>query len=330
MKTVRYRRYPAFPPYRKEMLPVSGGHTLYVEESGNPDGMPILIVHGGPGYALPSGYNRRLDPKKWRIIYFEQRGCGRSKPFASIHNNTTQDLIEDIEIIRKHMQISQWVVTGGSWGSTLSLLYAQAHPERVLSLLVSGIFLGERDEIDWFFSELGLPRLRYEQFVKIQDVLGCDLWGRALETRLFETLNASDQETALKAAQEWCIYEGLASKLFPRAALTRREVEEDQNTLALARLELHYFQENCFLKPGQILKNAKRLSGIPTYILQGQQDMVCPSMVALRLKKVMPHARCYIVDDSDHYGSGKLLQLRRNVFNTIYAQLNKNNRERAS
>lgn len=318
----RYRQYPPIEPYNSGFLDVGQGHKVYFEESGNPAGIPVLTVHGGPGYALGPSYRRRYNPKKWRIIYFDQRGCGRSTPFAEIKDNTTQRLIEDIEKLRKHLAVQKWVVTGFSWGATLSLLYAQAHPANVLSLVVGGVFLGERDEIDWFFSPLGLPRLRYKQFCRVRTAIGDDsLWGRECEAKLYKLLTSKNTEKAMAAVQEWCAYESMACHLFPKDEAIRRESQADANALAIARLELHYFQKDCFLTPNQILTNAHKISHIPTYILQGKQDLVCPSMAALKLAEALPKAKLIEFSDGDHWGSTTFLEYRRQLFESIHKKL---------
>ncbi|WP_262692053.1 prolyl aminopeptidase [Kordiimonas aestuarii] len=291
--------YPPIEPYISERIPVSGGHEVHVEQSGNPHGIPVLFVHGGPGGGTSPIQRRFFNPSKYRIILFDQRGCGRSRPHASLENNTTQDLIEDMEAIREYLRIKSWVLFGGSWGSTLSLLYGQAHPDRVRSIILRGIFLSRREELDWFYKE-GTRSLFPEAWArfsgKIPEAEHDDLI-KAYYRRLTEP---EFERERLTYAKEWSLWEGSTVTLVP---------DEEQRThsvdpvfaLAFARIEAHYFLHQCFLEcDDQILRDASRLKDVPITIVQGRYDAICPPKSAWDLAQAMPWASLKIVPVAGH------------------------------
>ena len=290
-----------FPPietYKEFSLKVSGIHTLHVEECGNPDGKPLVFLHGGPGGGTEPFYRQYFDPKKWRIVLFDQRGCGKSTPFAELRENTTWDLVSDIEKIRTHLGIDRWVVFGGSWGSTLSLAYAETHPDRVKGLILRGIFMLRRKELLWFYQE-GANFLfadAWEHYIRpIPEEERGDLM-RAF----YKRLTSEDPRVRLEAAKAWSIWEGSTSKLFPDTDLIER-FAGDRFAEAFARIECHYFVNEGFFKPDdQLLRDAGRLRHIPGVIVQGRYDVVCPMVSAWELKKAWPEAELHLIPDAGH------------------------------
>ena len=290
--------YPPIEPFRVHRLRVSKLHELYVEESGNPNGKPVVFLHGGPGGGTGPKHRRFFDPRKYRIILFDQRGCGQSAPYAEIRENTTWDLVEDIERIRQHLGVTRWQVFGGSWGSTLALAYAQKHPERVSELVLRGIFLLREWELRWFYQE-GASRIFPESFAAFRDFIPeaerADL-AAAYAKRLF----SEDPAVNLPAAKAWSIWEGSASKLLPDEAFTAN-YGQDATTLAFARIECHYFMHKGWLeREDQLLRDAPRLAGIPGLIVQGRYDCVCPPQNAWDLHQAWPGSELIIVPDAGH------------------------------
>lgn len=277
--------YAEISPYATHFLCVSSLHTLYVEESGNPNGIPVLFVHGGPGGGTEAKHRQYFNPEIYRIILFDQRGCGQSKPFGEIRENTTQDLVADMEKIREFLHIDSWVLFGGSWGSTLSLVYAISHPERVQKMVLRGIFLGTQDEIDWFVYPKGTELFYPESFERMQKYAG----GKEGEDLMQFYAHSLKSKNALEGAKEWGRYE------VSLCALNWREINFDErvteNSIAVTALEIHYFQNNCFLEDNFILKNIEKIAHIPTTIIQGRYDIVCPPMYAYRLHKALPHSK---------------------------------------
>ena len=292
----RTQPYGAIDPFRVEQLPLEHPHVMYVEQSGNPDGVPAVYLHGGPG-AGTSPRNRRLfDPEHYRIILFEQRGVGRSTPVADLTDNTTWHLVADMERLREHLGIERWHVCGGSWGSTLSLAYAQTHPDRCLSLGLRGIFLCTAAEIDWFLHGMGtfFPEAERAFHAAIPEFERGDLL-TAYGTRL------DDPDPAIHspAAQAWARYEGSCVSLIPEPAATDDFASTD-NALALARLECHYFRNSCWLEPDQLLNNMDRIRDIPATIVQGRYDVICPPWTADALARAWPEATYIMVPDAGH------------------------------
>jgi len=290
--------YPEIEPHGSERLRVDELHEIYLEESGNPNGRPVLFVHGGPGGGTEPKQRRYFDPTRYRILLFDQRGCGRSTPHASLERNTTWHLVADMETIRARLGIERWMLFGGSWGSTLSLAYAIRHPERVSGIVLRGIFLLRRREIDWFYQE-GASRIfpdAWEPYVaEIPEAERGDLLA-AYHRRL----TSQDPATRLRAARAWSIWEGSTSRLLPDPALIARSGEE-QFALAFARIECHYFVNRGFLETdGWLLEQAARLRSIPGVIVQGRYDVVCPMESAWALHRAWPQADLRVVPDAGH------------------------------
>ena len=293
--------YPEIEPYRTERLRVDDLHEIYFEESGNPQGRPVVFVHGGPGGGTEPKQRRYFDPERYRIVLFDQRGCGRSTPHASLERNTTWHLVADMEAIRERLGLERWMLFGGSWGSTLSLAYALRHPERVTALVLRGIFFLRRREIDWFYQE-GASRIfpdAWEAYLaEIPPAERGDLLA-AYHRRL----TADDPATRIRAARAWSVWEGSTSRLFPDPELIAR-TGEDTFAIAFARIECHYFVNRGFLESdGWLLAQAGRLRGIPGVIVQGRYDVVCPMESAWALHRAWPEAQLRIVPDAGHSAS---------------------------
>jgi len=269
-----------------------------VEESGNPNGKPVVFLHGGPGGGTSPKHRRFFDPRKYRIILFDQRGCGQSLPYAEVRENTTWDLVADLERIREHLGVTRWQVFGGSWGSTLALAYAQKHPERVTALVLRGIFLLREWELRWFYQE-GTSRLFPEAFEAFREAIPEAEHGdlaAAYAKRLF----SEDPAVNLPAAKAWSIWEGSVSKLLPDETFAA-SYGQDATTLAFARIECHYFVHKGWLESeDQLLRDAGRLAGIPGVIVQGRYDVVCPAQNAWDLHRAWPDSELIIVPDAGH------------------------------
>jgi len=289
--------YPRIQPYQTHRLKVDDLHELYVEESGTVDGIPVIFVHGGPGAGCAESHRRFFDPKKYRIILFDQRGAGRSTPHASLENNTTQYLVSDMEAIRELLGITQWILFGGSWGSTLSLVYAQTHPETVLGMVLRGIFLCRPQEIDWFYKK-GTSRLFPDAW---QDF--CAPIPAAerndMVAAYYKRLTSDDELIRTKAAKAWSIWEGRTSTLKPNHEVVN-SFGNLHTAVSLARIECHYFMNDSFLKPNQILKNASKLKEIPGIIVQGRYDVICPMESAWDLHHALPASELDIIPDAGH------------------------------
>lgn len=292
--------YPEIKPYKRHQFKVSALHELYVDEAGNSDGIPVLFVHGGPGAACDSSSRRFYDPALYRIITFDQRGCGRSTPHGELAENTTQDLIADMEAIRQHLSVDKWVLFGGSWGSTLSLLYAQAHPGHVLALILRGIFLCRQRDFDWLYKD-GANRVfpdYWEDFVKFIPVHERDDLLEAYHSRLL----GEDELARMSAAKHWAAWEGSCSKLRPSSQVLAK-FTKPHNALALALIETHYFINRGFIDEGQILRNMSIIEELPGRIVHGRYDMVCPLDNARTLHQHWPGSELHIVRDSGHSAS---------------------------
>lgn len=292
---------PLFPPIearRTGMLPVSTLHTVYYEESGNPDGIPVVFVHGGPGAGTEPSHRRFFDPARYRIVLFDQRGSGRSTPHAELRENTTWDLVADMERVREVLGIERWVVFGGSWGSTLGLAYAETHPERVLGLVLRGIFLLRDKEIDWFYqggAHFLFPDAWDDYLAAIPGEEHHDL-----VAAYYKRLTSEDAEERLTAARAWSIWEARTSKLLVSEDLVAR-YEDATFALAFARIECHYFVHRGFFgRDDHLLHYATRLQDIPGIIVQGRYDVVCPMTSAWELHKAWPEARLVVVPDAGH------------------------------
>lgn len=280
------------------MLPVSALHSVYFEESGNPDGIPVVFVHGGPGAGTEPTHRRFFDPKRYRIVLFDQRGSGRSTPHAELRENTTWDLVADMERIRVHLGIEKWAVFGGSWGSTLALAYAETHPERVLGLVLRGIFLLRDKEIDWFYqggAHMLFPDAWEDYLAPIPGEERGDL-----VAAYYKRLTSEDPEVRLAAARAWSIWEARTSKLLVSEDLVRK-YDDAPFALAFARIECHYFvHRGFFQRDDQLLAGASKLRDIPGWIVQGRYDVVCPMTSAWELHRAWPEAKLTIVPDAGH------------------------------
>lgn len=285
--------YPQIEPYRTHRIAVDGRHTLYVEECGNPSGLPVVFLHGGPGAGLSPYHRRFFDPARYRIVLFDQRGAGRSTPFADLTDNTTWHLVADIETIRERFGIERWVVFGGSWGSTLALAYAQTHPERVLGLVLRGIFLGRPEEIDWYYQEGGASWMLPEKWRRYASVIPVEERGRMLDA-YWRRLTSDDEAVRLAAAKAWAAWEGGGITL-EESPETEASFAAPEVALSLARIEAHYFRHRVFLEPGQLLRNVDRLRRIPTTIVHGRYDIICPVKSACDLAAEWPEADFHIV-----------------------------------
>jgi proline iminopeptidase len=296
-ETERRTLYPAIEANHSAHLKVDGGHEIYYEESGNPHGKPVVFLHGGPGGGCTEKMRRFFNPDVYRIVLFDQRGCGRSRPHASLENNTTWDLVNDIEVLRAALQIGRWQVFGGSWGSTLALAYAESHPERVTELVLRGIFMLRKKEIQWFYQ-------------KGASELFPDLWQHYLEpipkgerhdllNAYYRRLTSEDSEVQLQAAKAWSIWEASTSFLVPNEKITET-FSGDDLALSLARIECHYFVNDGFMEEDQLISNVGRVRNIPAVIVQGRYDVVCPLISAWELAQAWPEADLRIVPDAGH------------------------------
>jgi proline iminopeptidase len=296
MKAMR-SLYPAIQPYVRHTLEVDPPHRLYVEECGNPKGIPVLFVHGGPGGGCEAYHRQFFNADLYRVILFDQRGCGRSTPHAELQRNTTADLLADIERIREQLGIDRWLVFGGSWGSTLGLLYAEAYPECVHGLVLRGIFLCRKQDISWFYQD-GASRLFPDYW---QDFVAPIEPGKRsdLVKAYYDLLTGPDEVTRLVAAKAWSIWEGRTSTLHCKPAL----IEHFGNShvaLSMARIECHYFIHDAFIEADQVLQQAERLHGIPGVIVHGRYDVVCPVDQAYALHQAWPESRLTIVPGVGH------------------------------
>lgn len=290
--------YPEIKPYDTGRLRVSPLHELYYEQCGNPNGQPAVFLHGGPGGGLVPEHRRFFDPDAYRIVLFDQRGAGQSTPHACLEENTTWDLVKDIERLRKHLGIERWLVFGGSWGSTLALAYSQTDPERVQALVLRGIFLCRPKEIRWFYQEGAgaiFPDL-WEEYVRvIPEAERGDML-----SAYHQRLTSTDERVRLEAARAWSIWEGSTSKLFPDQKMIA-DCAEPQTALALARIECHYFMNNSFFESDNyLIENVSRIRQLPTVIVQGRYDVVCPMMSAWELHRGWPEADFRVIPDAGH------------------------------
>ena len=288
--------HPPVEPYGVGMLDVGGGHRLYWEQSGDPRGVPVVFLHGGPGAGASPVHRQFFDAAHYRIVVFDQRGAGRSTPLGGLDGNTTPNLVADMERLREHLGIARWIVFGGSWGSTLALAYAEHHPDRCLALVLRGIFLARPAEIHWFL--YGLRNVfpeRWHDFAEfIPERERGDLLA-AYHRRLVDP----DPAVHLPAARRWSTYEGACSTLLPNPALVA-DFASDRIALGLARIEAHYFAHRIFLPEDFLLSNVGRIRHIPAVIVQGRYDAVCPPVTADDLHRAWPEAAYHVVPDAGH------------------------------
>ena len=290
--------YPPIEPRVTGRLKVSDVHELYWEESGNPAGKPAVFLHGGPGGGTDPKQRRFFNPERYRIVLFDQRGCGKSTPHACLEANTTWDLVSDAEALREHLGIERWQVFGGSWGSTLALAYAEKHPQRVTELVLRGIFLLRKKEIDWFYQQgasIVFPDMWEPYWEHIPAAERGDM-----VSAYHRRLTSDDPAVRVEAARRWSVWEGSTSKLFPDPAMAAH-YDEDAVALAMARIECHYFMNKGFFESDdQLLRDVGRIRQIPATIVQGRYDVVCPIDSAWALHRAWPEADFVISPDSGH------------------------------
>lgn len=295
--TERRTLYPPIEPYETGMLDVGEGHVIYWERCGTPGAKPAVFLHGGPGSGCSPKQRQQFDPDKYDVLLFDQRGCGRSTPFASLENNTTWDLVQDIERLREMAGIEKWMVFGGSWGSTLGLSYAQTHPTRVTELVLRGIFLFRQSEVDWLY-KYGASELYPEGWADFTGLVQEGERGDVVEA-YHRRLTSEDPATRLAAAKAWSTWEGLTVTLLPDLEMLA-EFTEDQHAIAVARIECHYMRNLGWLDHDQLLENAHKLKGIPGVIVQGRHDCCTPPSAAWELKQAWPEVELQIVPDGGH------------------------------
>ncbi|MBT3586674.1 MAG: prolyl aminopeptidase [Halobacteriovoraceae bacterium] len=290
--------YPEIEPYNSGHLAVNELHSLYYEEVGNPEGTPVVFLHGGPGGGCGANYRRYFNPEKYRIILFDQRGCGRSTPFSELKDNTTWHSVADIEKLRNHFSLERWAVFGGSWGSTLALAYSISHPDSVTGLFLRGIFLVRKKEIDWFYQE-GCSKIYPDAWDKYLAPIPPEERGD-LVSAYHKRLTSEDPQVRAEAAKAWAVWEASTSKLIQDQELMK-SFEEDQFADAFARIECHYFTQSCFFETDNwLIENIEKIRHIPTVIVHGRYDVVCPIESAWELKKAFPEARLHIAQGSGH------------------------------
>jgi len=290
--------YPSIKPYAEHNLQVDDLHTLYVEESGEPTGIPVLFLHGGPGIGCNPDHRRFFDPKRYRIVLFDQRGCGKSTPYLCITNNTTQDLIGDIEKIREYLNVKKWMLFGGSWGATLALLYSQQYPQNVTSMVLRGVFLGRQQDLNWLFKEGGVSKFfpdHWDTFISHVPVERRDDTVKAY----YDLLRGDNEIMHMTLAKSWGLWE---------AECTTLEVNPDNEkkftnphlALSVAEIETHYFVNKMFIEENQIINNMPKIAHIPGIIVHGRYDMVCPLDNSYELHKAWPESRLEIIRHAGH------------------------------
>jgi len=306
--TPRRELYPPIEPNHTGFLKVDSGHELYYEECGNPGGKPVVFLHGGPGGGCTVGMRRFWNPDVYRIVLFDQRGSGKSTPHANLENNTTWDLVNDIEVLRAALQIDRWQVFGGSWGSTLALAYCQKHPERVTEIVLRGIFMLRKKEIDWFYQH-GASEIFPDRWQHYLKPIPKSERGDLLYA-YHKRLTSDDSKVRLAAAKAWSTWEGTTSTLLPNADIAG-VFGEAEMALALARIECHYFVNNGFMDDNQLINDVGRIRNIPAVIVQGRYDVVCPVISAWELSEAWPEADLRIVPDAGHaaFESGNVHEL---------------------
>ena len=289
--------YPKIDAHTTGLLKVSDLHTIAWERSGNSEGIPVIVIHGGPGGGSQPSYRRYFDPQKFDIIQFDQRGCGQSTPYAELEDNNTYASVSDLEKLREHFGIDSWHVFGGSWGSTLSLIYAQNHPTRVLSLTLRGIFMCRKSELHWFYQD-GASHVFPDAFDSYRDHIPVEEQGDLIKA-YYSRLTSEDVEIRRAAAREWTRWEMATSRLFPDPEYLDK-AEDLDFAVAFARIECHYFINAIFVEEAYILNNASIIEKIPTTIVQGRYDMVCPPRSAWQLHKALPNSNLVMVADAGH------------------------------
>lgn len=289
--------YPPIDPYDSGMLDVGDGHQIYYERCGTPGAKPVVFLHGGPGGGCSPQHRQLFDPTRYDIMLFDQRGCGRSTPHASLEANTTWHLVADIEKLRMMAEVDRWQVFGGSWGSTLSLAYAQTHPDHVSELVLRGIYLLSDAEMHWYYQH-GVSEMFPERWEALRALIPQQERGDIL-TAYYRRLTGSDEKEQLAAAKAWSGWEGATITLLPNPDLVG-DFSADRFAIAFARIETHYFVNKGWLEDGQLLRDAHRLAGIPTVIVHGRYDMPCPASSAYALHKAIPGSKLHIIEGAGH------------------------------
>jgi proline iminopeptidase len=289
--------YPPIEPHAEGMLKVSSLHTIAWEQSGNPNGIPVVVIHGGPGGGGQPSYRQYFDPAAFNIIQFDQRGCGKSTPYAVLEDNNTHASVADLEALREHFGVDRWHVFGGSWGSTLSLIYAQHHPQRVLSLVLRGIFMCRTSELHWFYQD-GASHIFPDAFAPYRDHIPKEEQGNLIQA-YYARLTSDNAEVRRAAAKEWTRWEMATSRLFPDPEYLDK-AEDLDFAVAFARIECHYFINAIFVEEAYILNHVDTIQDIPTVIVQGRYDVVCPPRSAWELHQAMPQSQLVMVADAGH------------------------------
>jgi len=289
--------YPEIGAHSTGFLKVTELHTIAWERAGNPDGIPVIVIHGGPGGGSQASYRRYFDPNKFDIIQFDQRGCGQSTPYAELDDNNTQASISDLEMLRQHFGIETWHVFGGSWGSTLALIYAQNYPEKVQSLVLRGIFMCRKSELHWFYQD-GASHIFPDAFDSYRDHIPVNEQDNLIEA-YYSRLTSDDVEIQRAAAREWTRWEMATSRLFPDPEYLEK-AEDLDFAVAFARIECHYFINAIFVEEAYILNHTEKIENIPTVIVQGRYDVVCPAKSAWELHKALPKSNLIMVPDAGH------------------------------
>ena len=299
--------YPALKPYHHEMLDVGNGHKLYLEQSGNPDGIPVIYLHGGPGAGLTSLYRSFFNPEIYHIIGFDQRGCGKSMPFAHLEHNTTDEILEDIQTIRKHLDIDKWVVSGGSWGATLALLCAIKHPKTVKGIILRGTFLARQEDFDWYLAANGGPAQIYPEHYRdfIKPVGNADN-ASDLIGRYHEIFSNGNEIARTAAAKAWTLWEERIATL--NSSVMEQDLSDNlHRAISLALFECHYILNKCFIDENYILENIQKISSIPGTIIHGRYDMVCKLAGAYKLRDSWRNSQLFIIPESGHSSSEPLI-----------------------
>lgn len=294
--------FPPIKPYQTQLVPVSDGYQIYLEESGNIQGIPVLYVHGGPGGGSKPDHRRFFDPSLYRIILFDQRGCGQSTPFGHLKSNTTQKLIEDIETIRKHLSIAKWVLFGSSWGAALALLYAEAYPDTLSKLLLCGTTLCREQELEWLYQAGGASRLFPDEWDHFRNHIPKDEQGDLVKA-YYHRLHGKDELAQLSAAKAWGQWHAVCSTLQPNPNYVAECTAHAHLIMNIARLQTHYFSQKVFLTPNQILNDIHPLTNIPSIIVHGRYDVIVPVDNAYELHRVWPSSELQIVRDAGHSSS---------------------------
>jgi proline iminopeptidase len=297
--STRRTLYPEIEPYKTGRLDVGDGHSLYWELCGNPNGKPVVFLHGGPGAGISEGHRRQFNPEKYNILLFDQRGCGRSTPFASLEANTTWDLVGDIEKLRTEVAgVDKWQAYGGSWGSTLALAYAETHPDRITEIVLRGIFLFQQYELDWMYADGGASQIFPDKWEEFIAPIPEGERGDFVEA-YHKRLTGSDKDEQLRAAKAWSKWEADIVTLLPNPGNVEEFTEPDK-AIAIARIENHYMINDGWLEAGQLLRDATRLKNIPGVIVQGRYDCCTPPKAAWELKQAWPEVELNLIPDAGH------------------------------